>query len=87
MALAQIDSGLTAFEASYAERLHRWQDATIARITRKIRVESEDVLRSGLGLFGSTPELRSELLNIRTRIANFGRGQLNEELKRQGSQR
>lgn len=37
-----------------------------------------------LGLGSSIAELTNDLINIRTRIANFGRGQVNEELRRQG---
>ena len=83
MALAQIDRGLKSFESAYAQRLLRWQDATIARIVRRVRAEGAIVLKSGLGIHGSVPELRNELLNLRERIANFGRGQLNDELGRQ----
>jgi hypothetical protein len=35
------------------------------------------------GFFGFGRRLRAELLNRRERIANFGRGQVNEEIKRQ----
>jgi len=35
------------------------------------------------GFFGYGKRLRAELLNRRERIANFGRGQVNEEIKRQ----
>ena len=83
LALAQIDSGLTSLEAAYAETLHRWQDSTIQRIAAKVRVEGASVLQSGLPVYGSIPELRNALLTIRVRIANFGRGQVTEEIKRQ----
>jgi len=43
----------------------------------------EILLKAGLGINGSLRELSNDLLNIRTRIANFGRGQLNEEIRRQ----
>ena len=35
------------------------------------------------GFFGFGRRLKAELLNRRERIANFGRGQVNEEIKRQ----
>lgn len=71
-------------EAAYARTLYQWQDRTIERIRQKVQAEGTRVLQGGLGLFGSLNELRNELLNLRTRIANFGRGQLHDELARQG---
>lgn len=84
MALAQIDSGLTSLEASYAERLHRWQAMAIEKIAQVAKTTPPEILlKAGLGINGSLRELSNDLLNIRTRIANFGRGQLNEEIRRQ----
>ncbi len=57
----------------------------IKRIAANVKSIPVDVLlQRGLGVAGSNGELTNDLLNLRTRIANFGRGQLNEELKRQG---
>lgn len=57
----------------------------IDKIGDRIRIDSgASLIRDGsVGLAGSLPPLLSDLLNIRERIANFGRGQVNEELKRQ----
>ena len=85
MALAQIDNGLTSLEAAYAERLHRWQEMAIQRIATAARGTAPEILITrGFGIRGSLGELSNDLINLRTRIANFGRGQLNQELKRQG---
>ena len=85
MALAQIDNGLTSLEAAYAERLHRWQEMAIQRIAEVARKTAPEILATaGLGIRGSLGELSNDLINLRNRIANFGRGQVNEELKRQG---
>lgn len=70
-------------EAAYAERLHRWQQTAIEKIHRAVALDGSRVLTSGLNLYGAIPELRNDLLNIRSGISNFGRGQVNEELKRQ----
>lgn len=87
MALAQIDNGLKSLEAAYAERLHRWQEMTAARIAERVRLDSVNNTPSNiigsLGIGASIAELTNDLVNLRTRIANFGRGQVNEELKRQ----
>ena len=83
MALAQIDTGLTSLEAAYAERLHRWQEMAIQNIRKQIQTStSEDALTTGIKV-GAVSELSNDLINLRTRIANFGRGQLNQELQRQ----
>ena len=60
MALAQVDNGLKASEGAYAERMHRWQNAAIVHIAKRLVIEGDGVLRSGLNLFGSVPELRSD---------------------------
>lgn len=71
-------------EAAYAERLHRWQQMAIEKIAQKLQIApAQAVIDHGLGLNGSLAELSNDLMNIRTRIANFGRGQVTEELKRQ----
>lgn len=56
---------------------------TIDRISQQIRVGGDRLLSSTVKAGGSLAELTNDLLNIRMRISNFGRGQLNEELKRQ----
>lgn len=84
MALAQVDAGLKSFEAAYAERLHRWQEMARDKIRRRVQFDgARAVLDNGTGLGSSIMELGNDLINIRTRIMNFGRGQVNEELKRQ----
>ena len=57
----------------------------IEKIAQRIVVDgAAGIIRQGsVGLAGSLPPLMSDLLNIRTRIANFGRGQVDEEFKRQ----
>ena len=81
MALAAVDSGLRSLEQSYAERLFRWQQMAIERIEETVKTSSASlILATGLGL--NTVELSNDLLNIRTRIANFGRGQVTAELGR-----
>lgn len=84
--MGQIDSGLRAHEGLYAERIHRWQDQAIQRVGDQIVLDSmkgdtsNSVQRAGLDQ--SSRVLSNDLLNLRTKIANFGRAQLNEELKR-----
>ena len=56
----------------------------IEKIGQRLRITpAQAVVDHGLGLHSSMAELSNDLLNIRTRIANFGRGQVTEELKRQ----
>jgi hypothetical protein len=57
---------------------------TIEKIAGRVRVDgAAKVIEGGVRISGSLLALRSDLLNIRERIANFGRGQVNEEMKRQ----
>lgn len=82
--MAQIDSGLKSREADYAERIYRWQEDAIQRIAERLRLDGpERALERGVGIGPGLAPLANDLFNLRTRIANFGRGQLNEELKRQ----
>jgi hypothetical protein len=57
---------------------------SIEKITQKLKtLPAQSVVDGGLGLSASQAELSNDLLNIRSRITNFGRGQVTEELKRQ----
>jgi len=58
----------------------------IEKIAHRLVVDTpKNMLDHGIGVASSLPELRNDLLNIRTRIANFGRGQVTAELTRQMS--
>ena len=87
MDLAEIDDGLKSHEFGYSSRIFKWQDMAITRLADQIRLDSisgtpeNAVERAALGR--SIMELSNDLFNRRTRIANFGRGQLNKELKKQ----
>ena len=88
MALAQVSAGLDSHEAAYAERLHRWQEEVTARIKKSIlNDDGDEIIANGVGLDSLKSKLSNDLVNLRTRTANFGRGQLNQELKRQLSRR
>ena len=57
----------------------------IEKVAARVRLDGATrVLHNGLGLRGEALMILSnDLYNLRHRIANFGRGQVNEELKRQ----
>ena len=83
MALAQIDRSLESETSGYSASILRWQDMKIDQIRERLLTEGpEGILSGGLNL-GALGELRNDLVNRRSRIANFGRGQVNQELKRQ----
>ena len=90
MALAQVSAGLDSAEAAYAERLHRWQEDVIARVKAAARKDDgAGIIANGLEFEGESSKktLSNDLINLRTKTANFGRGQLNKELKRQQARR
>ncbi len=63
--------------------MHRWQNSAIEKIGNRVRIEEGKLLEAGLGLDGSLAGVSNDLLNLRNRAANFGRGQVNSELIRQ----
>jgi hypothetical protein len=70
----------------YAATIHRYQALAIDRIRKMVAAGLDARELQGLnedGFFGFGRRLRAELLNRRERIANFGRGQVTDELKRQ----
>jgi hypothetical protein len=84
LGLAAIERGLDSYEAAYATKLFQWQDRTIEKILSSIKLDAgKKILEDGLDVKGGLAELKSDLVNIRTRIANFGRGQVTDEIKRQ----
>lgn len=84
VSLAAIDSGLDGYAGAYAERLFRWQDSAIEKIAERVRVDNgARVIETGIVPTGGLMELKADLFNLRTRIANFGRGEVAAELKRQ----
>ena len=70
----------------YAAVLHKFTALAVERIRKLVGAGLDARELMGLnedGFFGYARRLRAELLNRRERIVNFGRGQVNEELKRQ----
>jgi len=70
----------------YAATLYKFTALAVERIAKMVASGMDARELAGLnedGFFGYGRRLRAELLNRRERIANFGRGQVNEELKRQ----
>ena len=87
--LGRIESELTAEEQMYAAVLHKYTALAAGKIRKMVAAGLDAREVPGMnsdGFFGYGRKLRGELLNRRERIANFGRGQVNEELKRQGGQ-
>lgn len=73
----------------YAAVLYRYTALAVEKIRRLVAEGLDAREIPGLnddGFFGYGRRLRGELMNRRERIANFGRGQVNEELKRQGGE-
>jgi len=71
----------------YAATIHKFTALAVEKIKRMVADGLDAKQLQGLnedGFFGYGRRLRAELLNRRERIMNFGRGQVNEELKRQG---
>lgn len=86
MGLAEIDSGLKSFEAMYAQTIHEFQSKEIDGIIKDVRngLEAGDLMGgSGRAVFRYRPILRARLIEIMTRVRNFGRAQVQQELARQ----
>lgn len=84
MALAQIDSGLKSYENGYAASIHRATNEYIGMVADRLRFDSGvSILQSGQAPPMRVGPLMNDLLNRRHEIANFGRGQVTDELKRQ----
>lgn len=82
MELDVKQSGLNQQQAAYSERLFRWQSGEIGRIEKLVReVPARLIVSAGLQRPSLAP-LANDLLNIRERTANFGRGQVTAELGR-----
>ena len=87
MALGRIDAELTAAEAQYTAALVEFQELEIVRIGRMIAGGLDIANLIGgdsSGLFNFRRPLRGKLLNLMTRVKNFGIGQVADETKRQG---
>lgn len=86
MALERIESELLNLERLYASRLYEYQDMAIRRI-RKLVAEGAGLNKivelNQDGFFGYGKRAKSELVDLRERIADFGRGQVQDEIKRQ----
>lgn len=70
----------------YAAVLYKYTALAVDKIKRLVAQGLNARELKGLnddGFFGYARRLRTELLNRRERIVNFGRGQVNDELKRQ----
>lgn len=86
MALERVESELMSLERLYAARLYEFQDMAIRKVKRLIAEgASEKAVRDANadGFFGYNSRAKAELFNLRDRIASFGRGQVNDEIKRQ----
>jgi ABC-type microcin C transport system permease subunit YejB len=70
-----------------AQILHEFQTKEIERIGKLIAagLDSADILKNPQRLFGFYRQARLRYLEMLTRVGNFGRGQVNAELKRQGA--
>jgi hypothetical protein len=70
-----------------AQTLHEYQIKEIERIGKMIAqgLDSADIVREPQRLFGFYTAARSRYLDLLRRVGNFGRGQVNAELKRQGA--
>lgn len=71
----------------YAATIHKFTALAVEKIKSMVAEGLDAKELMGLnedGFFGYGRRFRAELLNRRERIMNFGRGQVNEEIKRQG---
>ena len=78
-----------AEERMYAAAIHKFTALAVAKIRRLVAAGMSAQELGAMnedGFFGFGRRLRGELVNRRERIANFGRGQVNDELKRQGGE-
>jgi hypothetical protein len=77
---------MKALEAQYAMTIHEWKQSAIEFIAQRARLDSgASVIDKGLVSLPRLRQLRNDLMNLRGRMANFGRGQVADELKRQGA--
>lgn len=70
----------------YAAVLHKYTALAVEKMSKLIAAGMSARELKGLnedGFFGYGRRLKADLLNRRERIVNFGRGQVNEEIKRQ----
>ena len=70
----------------YAAVLYKFTALAVEKMRRLIGagLDAREMLGlNGDGFFGYGRRLKTELLNRRERMMNFGRGQVNDELKRQ----
>jgi hypothetical protein len=77
-----------AEEQMYAATLHKYTALAVEKIKSLVTAGLDASQIGGLnddGFFGYGRRLRADLINRRERIANFGRGQVNQELKRQSA--
>lgn len=77
-------------EMMHAAIFHKYTALAVEKIRKMVAVglsARELLAMNEDGWFGFGRRIRTELLNARERAMNFGRGQVNDELKRQeGSQ-
>ncbi len=84
--LARIDSELMALEKMDAAIMYKHTAQAIERIRKHVAKGLDPRKIKGLnkdGFFGIGRRIRADLLNNRERIMQFGRGQVNDEIKRQ----
>lgn len=77
---------MKASEAMYRAALFEYQMKEIGILSKKIKegLDIREVLRSDSSkIWTFRNKLRNRLLEIMTRTMNFGRGQVQDELKRQ----
>jgi hypothetical protein len=73
-------------EQMYAAVCHKYTALAVEKIGKMVAAGLSAKELAGMnedGFFGYGRRFRAELLNRRDRMANFGRGQVNEEIKRQ----
>jgi len=88
LALAEIDDRLKAEEAAYAATMREYLNRELANLQELIAAGKVDIGKLSdpdSGIFRFDVPLRSALSGIVTRVRDFGRQQVENELARQGS--
>jgi hypothetical protein len=70
----------------YAAIIHKYTALAVDRIARRVAEGASAKELAELnedGFFGYARRMRADLLNARDRTKEFGRGQVNQEIKRQ----
>lgn len=86
MALAHIELSLDSYAARYSATLQEFKDKELGLLNRKIAqgLDSKTVLDPTSGVFRFRRQAGLRMLETLDRVKVFGRGQVQQELERQG---